>query len=183
MAGPYVMGRPKIFMERRRITYDFRNKESFLYVMLPLLFLPFCFSISVSLLLKAVVFYVLPAALLFRFLFTSIRLTDDAIIIIKNLKPFRKVYRYSYKDLLSVHLGNAKGGPRIVFRFPGKRTYSMGTPYSMEQLCLFFLDKGIDVTSSNEDIRYVIAHYYNDPKANHIRQQQRKTRRENINRK
>lgn len=172
-----MMSRPKIFMERRRIIYDFRNKERFLYLMLPLLFLPFCFSISVSLLLKAVVFYVLPAALLFRFVFTSIRLTDDAIIIIKNLKPFRKVYRYSYEALLGVHLGNAKGGPRIAFRFPEKNVYSMAMPYDMEQLCKFFLDKGIEVTASNGDIRYFIAHYRNDPKANYIRQRLRKARR------
>lgn len=145
--------------------------------MLPLMFLPFCFSISFSILLKTVVFYVLPAVLLFRFVFTSIRLTDDGIIVIKNLKPFRKVYRYSYKDLVSVHLGNAKGGPRISFRFSGKKVCSMSMPYHMEQLCKFLLDKGVDVTSANEDIRHFIAHYYNDPKANYIRQQLRKAKR------
>lgn len=164
---------------KQRIKYDFRNDEAFSALIFPAVLIPIYFSKDFSIILKLAVFYALPAWLFFRFSFISIRVTDQVIIIVKYLKPFKKIYRYTYKDLLGVSVGNAKG-IRIAFIFPGKKTFSASMPYNREHVCKFFLDKGIKVGSGDEDLKHFIAHYHNDPKANYIRQQLRKAKRRNI---
>lgn len=166
------------FLMDQRIKYDFRDRQNFIFFLLPLLLLPVWFSIRFFLLFKIAVFYVLPAWILFCLSFISIRVTDHSIIIVKYLKPFKKIYRYAYKDLLGVSVGDAKG-IRILFIFPGKKTFSASMPYNREHVCKFFLDKGIKVGSGDEDLKHFINHYHNDPKANYIRQQVRKAKRKN----
>lgn len=121
---------------------------------LTLLFLPHGLFVT-SALIFPIVFWL---AATFRF--KVMRINGRSIVGFKFLKPFRKTYRYTYKDLAEVTLKfhNKRGWEaNLVFR-DGIR-FSAPILDSPETICKHFIDHDMPISSKTNDLNNFIADY------------------------